>query len=90
MSVGSKLAHKVVRAAKHVLKMCIDWRQSGMDRHDIRRIEAQGDETPETAAAPENDWVHELIAMTRPGVEIHFPYRGLGDRVMPFEFDDFS
>ena len=25
-----------------------------------------------------DDWVHELIAMTRPGVEIEFPSRAIG------------
>lgn len=39
---------------------------------------------------PDDDWVHELIAMTRPGVEINLPRRGLGDRAIPFAFDDFS
>ncbi len=50
-------------------------------------------ETIETDAASSDygdDWVHELIAMTRPGVEINVQSRGLGERVVPFEFDDFS
>ena len=42
------------------------------------------------AKRAEDDWVHELIAMTRPGVDIRFPTRGLADRVLPFEYDDFS
>ena len=37
-----------------------------------------------------DDWVHELIAITRPGVEIRFPDRSLADRVIPFQYDDFS
>jgi hypothetical protein len=37
-----------------------------------------------------DDWVHELIEMTRPGVEINWPVRGLRERVVPFEFDDFD
>ena len=37
-----------------------------------------------------DDWVHKLIAMTRPGVEIRFPSRALSDRPIPFEYDDFS
>lgn len=37
-----------------------------------------------------DDWVHELIEMTRPGVEINLANRGLRDRVIPFQFDDFS
>jgi hypothetical protein len=36
-----------------------------------------------------DDWVHELIAKTRPGVEIEFPSRALFDRPIPFEYDDF-
>ena len=36
-----------------------------------------------------DDWVHELIEMTRPGIEINLSRRGLGDRVLPFQFDDF-
>ena len=42
------------------------------------------------AKRTDDDWVHELIAMTRPGVEIRFPSRGLSDRVIPFQYDDFS
>jgi hypothetical protein len=37
-----------------------------------------------------DDWVHKLIAMTRPGVEIEFPSRTLSERPIPFEYDDFS
>lgn len=37
-----------------------------------------------------DDWVHELIEMTRPGVEINWPVRGLQERAIPFEFDDFD
>jgi hypothetical protein len=37
-----------------------------------------------------DDWVHKLIAMTRPGVEIQFPSRPLFGRPIPFEYDDFS
>jgi hypothetical protein len=36
-----------------------------------------------------DDWVHELIAKTRPGVEIEFPRRTLSDRPIPFEYDGF-
>jgi hypothetical protein len=36
-----------------------------------------------------DDWVHELIAMTRPGVEIEFPARDINDRAVPFVYDDF-
>lgn len=37
-----------------------------------------------------DDWVHELIEMTRPGVEINWPVRGPWERAIPFEFDDFD
>jgi len=37
-----------------------------------------------------DDWVHELIEMTRPGAEINLSFRGLGDRIIPFQFHDFS
>jgi hypothetical protein len=36
-----------------------------------------------------DDWVHELIAMTRPGVEIEFPAREINEREVPFVYDDF-
>jgi hypothetical protein len=38
----------------------------------------------------EDDWVHELIAMTRPGVEHFLPNRWSWERPIPFEFDDFD
>jgi hypothetical protein len=41
------------------------------------------------AAIEADDWVHELIAMTRPGVEIEFPHRGIDEREVPFVYDDF-
>ena len=54
------------------------------------RDEPSAEETrPASAARPPN-WVDELIAMTRPGVEIEFPSRELRERVIPFEYDDFS
>ncbi|CAN5318708.1 hypothetical protein BH10PSE15_BH10PSE15_13630 [soil metagenome] len=61
-----------------------------MDRPDTRRSEPTAAETTEISVTPSDDWVHELIAMTRPGVEIEFPNRTLSDRVIPFEYDDFS
>ncbi len=42
------------------------------------------------ANASGKDWIDELIAMTRPGVEINLAVRPLRDRIMPFAFDDFS
>lgn len=38
----------------------------------------------------EDDWVHELIAMTRPGAEINLSSRMPWERQTPWEFDDFS
>ena len=37
-----------------------------------------------------DDWVHKLIAMTRPGAEIEFPRRAISERPIPFDYDDFS
>jgi plasmid stability protein len=37
----------------------------------------------------EDDWVHELIAMSRPGVELTWPNRMPWERRLPFGFDDF-
>lgn len=61
-----------------------------MDRLQSRRTEVRETEAEDVAPRPDDDWVHELIAMTRPGVEINFPVRGLRDRVIPFQFDDFN
>jgi hypothetical protein len=61
-----------------------------MDRPDTRRHETPSATSSEVAPAANDDWVHELIAMTRPGVDIEFPSRSLAGRVIPFEYDDFS
>ena len=42
-----------------------------------------------TYVRADDDWVHEVIAMTRPGVEIQFPVRGINEREVPFVYDDF-
>lgn len=50
------------------------------------------DVSPEPAdvgAGDTEDWVHEAIALTRPGVEIQFPLRRIDDRELPFAYDDF-
>lgn len=63
-----------------------------MDRPGLHKPE-QDDRDPIDAPTPRDwgdDWVHELIAMTRPGAEINLRVRGLGDRVPPFQFDDFN
>jgi hypothetical protein len=44
---------------------------------------------PFSAIEPD-DWVHELIAMTRPGIDFELPSRMPWERQTPFEFDDFS
>lgn len=61
-----------------------------MDRPNTPRPTADETETVSISTSPNDDWVHELIAMTRPGIEINFPVRGLRDRVIPFQFDDFD
>ena len=72
-----------------------------MDRHGKDNLEAAPAGIPHAAgagASPESsggeqdwgdDWVHELIAMTRPGVEIEFPMREINEREVPFVYDDF-
>ncbi len=64
-----------------------------MDRPDIRRTQATDVETTVASDAPRDwgdDWVHESIAMTRPGVDFRLPSRLANDRQVPWEFDDFS
>ena len=64
-----------------------------MDRPDIGRTETPDGETPVGSAAPRDwgdDWVHESIEMTRPGVDFRLPGRLANDRQVPWEFDDFS
>ena len=62
-----------------------------MDRPNISKSDIPEDSSiSEPHVVASDDWVHELIAMTRPGVEINLPMRGLSDRVIPFQFDDFS
>lgn len=51
-------------------------------------------DSEEFAAAPSrdwgDDWVHESIEMTRPGVDLRLPGRLAYDRQVPWEFDDFN
>jgi plasmid stability protein len=42
------------------------------------------------AKRTDDDWVSELIAMTRPGVEIDWPARTIEQRGVPFLYDDFD
>ena len=56
-----------------------------IDQNTVKETSA-----PFTPTEQDDSWVHELIAMTRPGVEINLPCRGLGEKPIPFEFDDFS
>ncbi|MEG3159865.1 hypothetical protein U1763_05070 [Sphingomonas sp. LB2R24] len=63
-----------------------------MNRPELNKI-GQSDTAVIDVVPPRNwgdDWVHELIEMTRPGAEINLQFRGLGDRAVPFQFDDFS
>lgn len=63
-----------------------------MDRHQDK-LEGQASALPETdVSGAQNfgdDWVHEVIAMTRPGAEIQFPVRAINERDIPFVYDDF-
>jgi hypothetical protein len=61
-----------------------------MDSHEISKTNIESAISDSSEDAFGDDWVHELIAMTRPGVEINFPFRALNDRPVPFEFDDFN
>lgn len=65
-----------------------------MDRHQVSKPEANNDEFVAATANPSHnwgdDWVHESIAMTRPGIDLHLPSRLAYDRQIPWEFDDFS
>ena len=62
-----------------------------MERASIRRADlpedASGSEVPVT---PSDDWVNELVAMTRPGMDMELPPRAFISRPPPFVFDDFS
>jgi plasmid stability protein len=42
------------------------------------------------AKRTDDDWIGELIALTRPGVDIRFPIRSPAGRVIPFQYDDFD
>ena len=65
-----------------------------MDRPQASKPQADGDEFVAATAKPSrdwgDDWVHESIAMTRPGIELRMPSRLADDRQTPWEFDDFS
>lgn len=38
----------------------------------------------------DDDWVHELIAITRPGIENLLPDRWSWERQIPFQYHDFD
>ena len=63
-----------------------------MDRPELDKIDQTSDEPIDAIPVHDwgDDWVHELVEMTRPGAEINLNPRGLGDRIVPFQFDDFS
>jgi hypothetical protein len=63
-----------------------------MDRPQPSQPETDGEEFIASVSARDwgDDWVHESIAMTRPGVELRLPGRLAHDRQVPWEFDDFS
>lgn len=58
-----------------------------MDRHFPDRDSADG-AAEGTAPVPEN-WVQEALR-TRPEIEIAMNFRDLGDRPVPFAYDDFD
>jgi hypothetical protein len=64
-----------------------------VDRPDFNKSQLEDDNNvasdDEPIRASEN-WVRELVALTRPGCEIQFPVRQIGDRDLPFVYDDFS
>lgn len=63
-----------------------------MDKPDLRKSETP-DVEMSVASPPHDwgdDWVHESIEMTRPGVELQLPCRLAHDRQVPWEFDDFN
>lgn len=60
-----------------------------MDRAEPKRPEPDDVATPAPRRDWGDDWVHEVIAMTRPGVEIRFPARAIDEREIPFVYDDF-
>jgi hypothetical protein len=80
------------QAAFNVLSSKVLRRSAPMDRPGFGKPDTDSEEVAASAPAHDwgDDWVHELIAMTRPGVEINWPVRGLRERVIPFEFDDFN
>ncbi|MBV9884783.1 MAG: hypothetical protein JO276_17375 [Sphingomonadaceae bacterium] len=65
-----------------------------MDRHskqpESEPPESDGGDQHRDRDPPDEDWVHELIAMTRPGVEIEFPPHPIEERPPPFIYDDFD
>ena len=62
-----------------------------MDRPTIGKADIPEDASvSEASIAPSDDWVHELIAMTRPGIDFNLPSRESWERQVPWEFDDFS
>ncbi|PIX66363.1 MAG: hypothetical protein COZ43_07110 [Sphingomonadales bacterium CG_4_10_14_3_um_filter_58_15] len=66
------------------------WSYAAMDRPKVAQTEPQDADDVSPQDSGETDWVQELIAMTRPGVEIRFPLRALHERVIPFQYDDFG
>jgi hypothetical protein len=69
-------------------------RRAQMDRPQVSKPEADGDAFVAVTAPPSrdwgDDWVHESIEMTRPGIDFRLPDRLAYERQVPWEFDDFS
>jgi hypothetical protein len=60
-----------------------------MDRPQLDEPETAADSEAVPPAATD-DWVHELVAFTRPGAEIEFPVRDIAARPIPLIYDDFD
>jgi hypothetical protein len=63
-----------------------------MDKPDLERPRPAGESDVEglSGATQPKSWVDELIAMTRPGLDMELPDRAFLPRVPPYGFDDFS
>ena len=63
-----------------------------MDRPGFRKPEIESDDGVASVPARDwgDDWVHESIEITRPGIDLRQPSRLAFDRQVPWEFDDFS
>jgi hypothetical protein len=63
-----------------------------MDEIQPGRPEADSEDAMLASPARDwgDDWVHESIALTRPGIDFRLPGRLAHERQVPWEFDDFN